>query len=80
MEETVIYLLIVQKSQIKANDSEIVASPLRLGNISNDFSVDNMKQTRFNGYVYDLSVGYDAISVDDILDTDKYLTEKNGIV
>ena len=66
--------------KFKANDSEIVASPLRLGNISNDFSVDNMKQTRLNGYVYDLSVGNDAISVDDILDIDKYLTGKNGIV
>ena len=32
MEQTVIYLLIVQK--FKAKDSEIVANPLCLGNIS----------------------------------------------
>ena len=32
------------------------------------------------GYVYDFSVDYDAISVDDILDIHKYLVKKNGIV
>ena len=44
------------------------------------FSVDNMKKTGLNGYVYDFSVFYDAIAVDDILDIHKYLMEKNGIV
>ena len=63
----------------KAKDSEIVATPLCLGNISKDFSVDNMKKTGLNGYVYDFSVDYDIIAVDDILDIHKYLTEKNGI-
>ena len=66
--------------KFKAKDSEIVASPLCLGNISKDFSVDNMKKTRLNGYFYDFSVDYDAITVDDILDIHKYLIEKNGIV
>ena len=46
-----------------AKDTEIVASPSCLGNISKDFSVDNMKKTRLNGYVYDFSVDYDAIAV-----------------
>ena len=41
---------------------------------------DNMKKTNLNGYVYDVSVDYDAIEVDDILDIHKYLMEKNGIV
>ena len=64
-----------------AKDSEIVASPLCLGNISKDFSVDNMKKkTGLNGYVYDFSVDYDAIAVDDTLDIHKYLMKKNGIV
>ena len=49
MEQTLIYLLIVQKS---------IASPLCLENISKDFSVDNMKKTGLNGYVYDFSVDY----------------------
>ena len=35
--------------KFKAKDSEIVASPLCLGNISKDWSVDNMKKTGFNG-------------------------------
>ena len=67
--------------KFKAKDSEIVAYLLCLGNISKYFSVDNMKKkNRFNGYVYDFSVDYDAIPVDDILDIHKYLMEKNGIV
>ena len=47
----------------RANDSEIVATPLCLGNISKDWPVDNMRKTRINGYVYDLSVDYDAITL-----------------
>ena len=39
--------------KFKAKDSEIVASPLCLGNISKDWSTDNMKRTGFHGYVYD---------------------------
>ena len=67
--------------KFKAKNSEIVASPLCLGNILKDFSIDNMKKkTGLNGYVYDFSVDYDAIAVDDILDIYKYLMEKNGIV
>ena len=57
----------------KAKDSEIVASPLCLGNISKELSVDNMNKTGLSGYVYDFSVDYDAIAVDDILDIHKYL-------
>ena len=60
----------------KAKDSEIAAAPLCLGNISKDWSVDNMKKTGFNGYVYDFSVEYDAIAVDDILYIYNYLMKK----
>ena len=66
--------------KFKAKDSEIVASPLCLRNISKDWSVDNMKGTGFTGYVYDFSVYYDSIAVDDIKDIHKYLIEKNNIV
>ena len=59
--------------KFKAKDSEIVATPLYLGIISKDFSVDSIKKTGLNEYVYDFSVDYDAIAVDDILDIDKYL-------
>ena len=44
-----------------------------LGNISRDFSVENMKKTGLKGYVYDFSVDYNAIAVSDILDIHKYL-------
>ena len=38
------------------------------------------KKTGLSGYVYNFSVDYDAIEVAGILDIDKYLMEKNGIV
>ena len=66
--------------KFKAKDSEIVATPLCLGNISKDWSADNMKKTGFNGYVYDFSVDYDAVAVDDIEYIHKYLMKKNNIV
>ena len=66
-------------NEFKAKDSEIVATPLCLGNISKDWSVDNMK-SGFNGYVYDFSVDYDPIAVDDVLDIHNYLMKKNDIV
>ena len=66
--------------KFKAKDSEIVATPLCLGNISKDWSVDNMKKTELNGYFYDFNVDYDAIAVDDILDNHNYLIKKNNIV
>ena len=66
--------------KFKAKDSEIAASPLCLGNISKDWSVDNMKRTGFNGYVYDFSVGYDNIEVNNVKDIHKYSMKKNDIV
>ena len=65
--------------KFKAKDSEIVSYPLCLGKVSKDFSIDNMKKTGLNGYVYDFSVDYNTIEVDDILDIHKYLMEKNNI-
>ena len=66
--------------KFKAKDSEILVGPIYLGNISKDWSVDNMKKTGFTGYVYDFSVDYDSIAVDDIKDIHKYLMKKNNIV
>ena len=66
--------------KFKAKDSEIVPSPLCLGNISKDWSVDNMKKTGFTGYVYDFSVDYNVTDVDDIKDIHQYLMKKNDIV
>ena len=66
--------------KFKAKDSEIVGTPLCLGKISKDWSTDNMKRTGFIGYVYDISVDYDATDVDDVKDIHKYLMTRNNIV
>ena len=77
MEQIVIYLLMVQRL---LNLKQILAYSLCLGNISKDWTNDNMKKTGFNGYIYDFSTDYNAIAVSDILDIHKYLMKKNGIV
>ena len=66
--------------KFKAKAFNIIATPLCLGNISKDWPVDNMKDTGLNGYVYDFSVDYDGIAVDDIKDIHKYLMKKNNII
>ena len=67
-------------TKFKVKDSEITPYPLCLGNVSRDWSIDNMKKTGLKGCVYDFSYDYDAITVSDILDIHKYLVEKNEIV
>ena len=54
--------------KFKAKDSEIVVTPLCLGNIWKRWSVDN------------ISVDYDAIVVDDILDIHNYLMKNFDVV
>ena len=56
-----------------------MATPLCLGNILKDWSVDNMKDAGLNGYVYDFSVDYDATAVDDIKDIHTHFIKKNNI-
>ena len=62
--------------KFKAKDSEIVATPLCQGNISKDWSADNMKRSGLHGYVYDFSVDYEAVAVDNFVDIHKYLMKK----
>ena len=66
--------------KFKAKDSEITPYQLCLGNISKDWSVDNMKKTEFHDYIDDFSVDYDAILVSEMLDICKYLMKKNEII
>ena len=66
--------------KFKAKDSEIVPYLLCLGNISKDWTNDDMKKTGFNGYIYDFSTDYNAIVTSDILNIHKYLMKKNEIV
>ena len=65
--------------KFKAKDSEIKAYPLCLGNVSVDLEESNMRNAGLYEYVYDFSVDYNTIAVDDILDIHKYLREKNNI-
>ena len=80
--EQVVYLFVNGKEihKFKAKDSEIVATPLCLGNISKDWSVDNMKKTELNGYVYGFSIDYNDTAVDKILEIHNYLMKKNDVV
>ena len=63
----------------KAKDSEIVEDPLCLGNISKDFSENNMKKAGLYGSVYYFSIDHNAITVNDILDIHNYLYKKYAI-
>ena len=65
--------------KFKAKDLEIITNATYLGNISGQFSDANMKKTGLYGTVYDFSVDYKSIVVDDTLDIHKYLMEKNNI-
>ena len=65
--------------KFKAKDSGIVANPLRLGNISEEFFSVNMKKTGLYDSVFDFSVDFRVTAFEDILDIHKYLMKKNGI-
>ena len=66
--------------QFKAKHSEIKKYPLCLGNISGDFSANNMKKKkRLNGCVCDFSVDYRAFDTSNIIDIHKYLIKKHDI-
>ena len=66
--------------KFKAKDSAVVASPLCLGNISKDWSTDNMKKTGLTGYIFNFSADYNIVTVDDIKGIHKCLMKKNDIV
>ena len=62
--------------KFKVKDSEFVASPLCLGNISKDWSTDNMKKTGLTEYVYDFSADDNTVTIDDIKEIHNYLMKK----
>ena len=62
--------------QFKAKDSEIIKHSMCLGNISGDFSADNMKITGLSGCVYDLSVDYKTFDTSDNINIHKYFVKK----
>ena len=52
---------------------------LCLGNISITFSVDFVKETGTNGYLYGFSVDCDSVDVHDILDIHKHFMRKHNV-
>ena len=77
MEQTVIYLLMVQKF---VNLEQKTLKLMQFHYVQETFqktSLDNMKKIEFYRYVHDFRVDYDdAIAVDDILEIHKYLMKK----
>ena len=75
------YLLVNGKEihKFTVKNSEINPYELCLGNISKNWSVDNMKNTDLKGYIYDFSINCNTISNCDKKDIHKYLIEKNKI-
>ena len=65
--------------KFKTKDSEIVASPLCLKNMSEDFSSANMKKTGLYGSAFDFIVDYRVTAVGDTLHIHKHLMKKNSI-
>ena len=66
--------------QLKAKHSEITKYPWCLGNISKDFTANNMKKkTGLNGYVHKFSVDNDIIDSSNIIDIHKYLMKKQDM-
>ena len=77
------YLLLNGKEiyKFKASDKKYdFPNQFCLESISNKFSLFESKEVCLKGIVYDFSVNYSVIAVDDILDIHKYLIKKNGIV
>ena len=62
--------------QFKAKNSEIKDSTLSLGNISEDFTINNMKKTGLGRVVKVFSVEFNPIDTNDILNIHKYLVKK----
>ena len=72
MEATFSYLLMLEKHINSSHHSE--PYPLCLGNISNDFTLDNMKKKkRWKGSVKVFSVDYNPIDTSSIVDIHRYL-------
>ena len=64
--------------QFKAKNSEIKDYALCLGNVSNDFTIHNMKKkTVLKGVVNFFSIDFIAIDNKDILNIHKYLMKRN---
>ena len=62
--------------QFKAKNSEITDYSLFLGNVSKDFTINNIKKTGLKGAVIFFSVDFNPIDNNDILAIHEYLMKK----
>ena len=62
--------------QYKAKDSGMKYYTLCLGNISKDFTINNMKKTGLKGSVKYFSVDFNPVNNNDILDIHKHLMKR----
>ena len=77
--EAIVFLFVnaTKVYQLKANDSEIKDYALCLGNVSKDFTTNNLKKkTGLKGVVKFFSVDFNPIDNNDIKDIHKYLMER----
>ena len=65
--------------QFKAKNSEIKDYAPCLGNMSKDFTINNLKNTGLKQVVKCFSVDFNPINTNDILDILKYLMKINDI-
>ena len=65
--------------KFKTKYSEIIVSPLCLGNISKDWSIDNVKKTGFNSYVMFMILVLIMMLLQSMI-FHKYLMKKNNMV
>ena len=63
--------------KFKAKYSAFAAAPLCLGNILKDWSVNNMKKTGLNGYVYEFCVDYEVVNPSPLLNNPQLDVTKN---
>ena len=70
-----------QELKFKAKDDQIINEKLCLGNLSSEWTTDELEKTGLYGNIYDFVVDYKAINgVKPIYDIHRYLMTKHGIV
>ena len=67
-------------TKFKSENSELIKYPMCLGNPSEDYDTNSLKNTGLYGNAYDFSVDYSAIPNDKIHDIHAYLMKKKGII
>ena len=73
----ILFVNVTKMHQFKEKDSKANPYPFSLGNISKDFTVNNMVKKILNGYVYNFSVHYNSLDISGVINIQKYLMKKH---